>query len=288
MAEFAYNASALGAGGVIKRGDVTTIIPSLASVALAPTGGEGSSVANYTSPELSFGYAETRVSGKETTPIVLGGSPQPQRFTTSTFVQIYELNLFGRLTVTQMGAVVTSTRGMEPEEDHAFEVQVWYEGIKVDGHPVGLEYDEDVRKCGRYADFQQLVGGESPSNDLVARLGVADDPMFAQQLSDGKAVQASVVKSLFPSGPIGRGHGHVLPIPGIGVARFGELMLKPGRRRLNLLRLQLDADLGWFFPVSPQIQGDEQRMSFANESAPGDGGSVTVASAEGNGSLLVP
>jgi hypothetical protein len=279
MADFAYNASALGAGGVIKRGAVTTVIPSLASVALAPTGGEGSSVANYTSPELSFGYAETRVSGVETA---------PERFTTSTFVQICDLTVFGRLTIKQMGAVVTSTRGMEPEEDHAFEVQVWYEGIKVDGHPVGLEYDEEVKQCGRYADFQQLVGGASPSYELVTRLGVANDPVFAQHVSDGKAVQASVVKSLVPSGPIGPGHGHVLPIPGIGVARFGELMLKPGRRRLNLLRLQLDADLGWFFPITSAMQGDMQRMSFANEAGPGDGGSMTIASVEGNGSLLVP
>jgi hypothetical protein len=287
MAEFTYNASALGAGGVIQRGNVTTIIPSLASVALAPTGGEGTSVCNYTSAELSFGYAETRVFGAMTA---------PDQYTTSTYVLIRDLNVFGRLTATQMGAVVTSTRDLHhPNDDHPFELTFWYEGVAVDGHTVIPEYDEDVKQCLSYADFQQLVVGAPYNQALVQRLGAVTPEMqseFNQQLSNGKAVQASVVKTLVCSGPIVPGNGHVLPIPGLGLARFGELMFKPGRRRLNLLRIQFNADLGWIVPA-PVTQTTLQPMNFAGgqeslDGGPGGGGSMTIASVEGNGSLLVP
>lgn len=287
MPEFTYNASALGAGGVIQRGNVTTVIPSLASVALAPTGGKGTSVCSYTSPELSFSYAETSVYGAET---------GVDEYTTSTFVLIRDLNLFGVLEVKQMGAVVTSTRNAGSGDDHEFDVQVWYETVTVKGHLVKPEYDEEVKGCRRYLDFKELVLGEPYNHALVQRLG-ADTPqlqsLFNNQLNNDKAVQASAVKSLVCDGPLDPGKGHVLPLPGVGVARFGELMFKPGRRRLNLLRLQLNADLGWFFPSPGAGQDTIQSVSFAagQESVtggPGGGGSMTIASVEGNGSLLVP
>jgi hypothetical protein len=288
MAEFTYNASALGAGGVIQRGNVTTVIPSLASVALAPTGGKGTSVCSYTSPELSFSYAETSVYGAKT---------GDEEYTTSTYVLIRDLNLFGVLTVRQMGAVVTSTRNAGSGDDHEFDVKVWYEDVAVNGHSVKPVYDEEVKGCRSYLDFKQLVLGEPYNHALVQRLG-ADTPqlqtLFNNQLNNEKAVQATVVKSLTCEGPIGPGNAHVLPIPGIGLARFGELMFKPGRRRLNLLRLQLNADLGWFFPSPDAGQGTIQSVSFAAgqeeavSAGPGGGGSMTIASVEGNGSLLVP
>ena len=287
MAEFTYNASALGAGGVIQRGNVTTVIPSLASVALAPTGGEGTSVCNYTSAELSFSYAETSVYGAKT---------GDEEYTTSTFVLIRDLNLFGVLEVKQMGAVVTSIHTVNSGDDHEFDVKVWYENVAVNGHSVKPEYDEDVKGCRSYLDFKQLVIGEPYNHALVQRLG-ADTPqlqtLFNNHLNNDKAVQATVVKSLICDGPLDPGKGHVLPLPGVGVARFGELMFKPGRRRLNLLRLQLNADLGWFFPSPGAGQDTIQSVSFAAGqealiAGPGGGGSMTIASVEGNGSLLVP
>ena len=283
MAEFAYNASALGAGGVIHRDNVTTVIPSLASVALAPTGGQGQAEANYKSPELSFDYALTRVFGAMT------GDNQ---YTTSTLVVIHGLAVFGRLTVNSMTASVTSTRNLTPDDDHALKVTVAYDGIAVDGQPVTIEEDDDVRNCLRYADFRELAMQQPTGDELVTRLGAesnGDKQLFAQQLTHGRAVQASVVKSLRCAG--GSAKGHVLTVPGLGAVRFGELMFKPGRRRLNLLRIQFDAGLPWVIPMPGSTTTVMQRSTFnTNEGVtkPGDGGSMTIASVEGNGSLLVP
>src|SRR5436309_13821209 len=64
LGHYVFNASAIGLGGVLTS-PKRKVIPSLASVALAPTGGEGSSiVTNYDDGDgISFDRAETRVWG---------------------------------------------------------------------------------------------------------------------------------------------------------------------------------------------------------------------------------
>src|SRR5688572_26031926 len=120
MPEFTYNASALGAGGVIERQGVTTTIPSLASVALAPTGGEGKSIVeNYYSEELAFSRAETRVFGAK----VRGN------YTTSTYVLIEDLKVFNRVEIAQMRAVVVSAHPLDPDDDYAFDLVVSYRDV---------------------------------------------------------------------------------------------------------------------------------------------------------------
>src|SRR4028119_885902 len=105
--EFTFNASALGAGGVIQRGNVITTIPSIASVALAPTGGEGKSIEkDYYSEELSFSHAETRVQGRD---------HGDGFYTTSTYVLIRDLRIFNQLSGAEMRATVTSTRSLDDE-----------------------------------------------------------------------------------------------------------------------------------------------------------------------------
>src|SRR5688500_8108920 len=97
--EFTYNASALGAGGVIRRNGVETIIPSIASVALAPTGGGGEAVVNdYHSEALSFKVARTQVSG----------SKSGNTHTTQTYVYMEDLEVFGKLSIGKLLGVVTS------------------------------------------------------------------------------------------------------------------------------------------------------------------------------------
>lgn len=289
MAEFMYNASALAAGGVIRRGNVTTVIPSLASVALAPTGGEGKSVlSNYYSEELSFAHAETRVFGAETS---------TNSFTTSTYVLIRNLRIFDRLAIERLRAVVTSTRGMEPDEDHAFELSVSYRSVQVDGVEVAPVIDFDVANCRRYADLQALVSRSRHGKELAARFGALDPTtkeVLEQQLRNGRAVQGSVVKSLDQGKKLGQTTGHHLVVPKLGTVRFGELMLKPGRRRLNLLRLQFSRHIeggerGFDENVEQPRVRQVGRASAMFLEAPGDdGGSMTVASVEGNGSSLIP
>lgn len=281
---FAYNASALGAGGVIERGPVTYTIPSLASVALAPTGGDGRSVvSNYVSEELSFSHAETRVFGRQT-----GGDRVNPRFTTSTYVLLRDVSIFGRVTIREMGSTVTSTRGFEPGDDHPFELSIFYDDVRIDGKPVRPRIDMRLASLARYEDFARAVAGSpargADTRALAARFNATPDQL-AQLVKDRKPVQGCLVEEV--EGAVAAQKGSVVPVPGLGVVHFAELMLKPGRRRLNLLRMT--------FGLGPQNEGP-MPMALRMAEGPFDegsgggttGGSMTLGSGEGNGTPIEP
>jgi hypothetical protein len=304
MPQFTYNASALGAGGVIERdgGRVVTTIPSIASVALPPTGGEGKTVvSNYYSEELEFSHAETRVYGRKTR-----SKPGEEEFTTSTYVLIRGLRVFDKLRIGQMRATVTSTRGMDWEEDHPFQLDVSYTDVRIGTDKVIPSIDVTLRDLRRYEQLNDFLpelegyGSDqrksiSPYVHGLAKRFNAKTPKgmleLAQRIRERRVVQGSVVEQLpeIKEGP-------VVYIPGLGTAYFGELMIKPGRRRLNLLRI----DLGKPGDDTPRDSDDESvratPMAFMGAPAPmGDelptddlGGSMTMGSVEGNGTPIGP
>jgi len=279
---FAYNASALGAGGVIERGPVTYTIPSLASVALAPTGGEGRSVvSNYVSEELSFSHAETRVFGRQT-----GRDPKNPLFTTMTYVLLKNVNIFDRVTIAEMGSTVTSTRGFEGGDDHPFELSIFINDVRIDGRPIRPKIDANLTSLARYEDFAKVVAAPrtAAANRLAERFGATPDQLV-KLVKDRKPVQGCLIEEV--EGVAQAQRGSVIPVPGLGVVRFAELMLKPGRRRLNLLRFS--------FGLGPQNDG-AMPMALRMEEGPFDegsgmgpsGGSMTLGSGEGNGTPIEP
>ena len=293
--EFTYNASALGVGGVIEYGSpqnrISTSIPSLASVALAPTGGEGKTVvSNYFSEELSFSYAETRVTGREVA---------KETFTTFTYVYMKNLRILDTLAIAEMRATVQSTRGLCEPVDHPFELEAAYRGVEVNGVEVAPEIDFTLSACQSYADVDRLIQSTADDSEkLFTRFG-AITPEKKTLLSDrvrtGQAVQGSVVKRVHNCDSVGPSNAHKLYIPGFGTVVFGELMLKPGRRRLNMLRIAFGKNEPLQMEQEAlQAEQAENRLlqSMAmNLEAPltdGIGGTMTVASVEGNGSTLVP
>ncbi|HEX8409734.1 MAG TPA: hypothetical protein VF883_12805 [Thermoanaerobaculia bacterium] len=294
--EFAYNASALGVGGVIEYGSpqnrISTSIPSLASVALAPTGGEGKTVmSNYFSEELSFCHAETRVTGRETSKDI---------FTTFTYVYIKNLRILDTLTIAEMRATVQSTRALCGPVDHPFELDAAYRGVEVNGVEVAPEIDFTLSACQSYADVDRLIQSTSDDNDdnLLTRFGAITPEkkaLLSTRVASGQAVQGSVVKRVHNCDSVGPSNAHKLYIAGFGTVVFGELMLKPGRRRLNMLRIafgknepgQMEQEMREAAQAESRLL---QSMTMNLEALPanGIGGTMTVASVEGNGSTLVP
>ena len=267
---FEYNASALGAGGVIERGPVTYTIPSLASIALAPTGGEGRSViTDYYSQELAFSHAETRVSGRPG--VNAKGEPS---FTTWTYVQLRDVNIFDRVKIAEMGSTVTSTRGFEEDDDHPFELTIWYRDVTIDGRPCQPKIDLRLMGAARYADIANtLNGARSAATGNMAKL-----------LKNRKPVHCSMVEHVEGLTPRPQ---KVVPVPGLGVVRFAELVLKPGRRRLNLLRFD--------FGLRAQQEGAMPNALMMAEGPFAEGldsgvtgGSMTLGSGEGNGTPIGP
>jgi hypothetical protein len=290
---FAYNASALGAGGIIERGNVITTIPSLASVALAPTGGEGRSVvSNYVSQELSFAHAETRVYGRRFT-----DKNGDASFTTSTYVLMKDVNIFDRVTIGEMGSTVTSTRGLNGGEDHDFEISLWYDDVRIDGKKRGPRIDARLRELKRYEDLPKLLaertaaaGGEGRS--LAERFNGTTDEIV-KLVSEKKPVQGSIVEGLEQEESAAVTARQLLPptiyVERLGTVYFGEFMLKPGRRRLNLLRVQFGPRVDTPMPRA-RIMAAERPMDDSDDSGTGGvtGGSMTLGSGEGNGTPIGP
>jgi hypothetical protein len=299
MEEFTFNASAIGAGGIIQRGDVRYVIPSLASLALAPTGGEGRSITtNYYSEELSFSHAETRVYGHE--------HPGGGVFTSFTYVFMKDVRVFDRLYINEMRGTIQSTRKFKDPEDHDFKVEFWYEGVRVRGRgadkpqPVDPKADRTIESVRRYEQLEQLLTGGRIPQDVVApsdrkglaqRFSVKAPDSVAQRFKDKRAVRGSIVQTI-EGGVEGCRHNKIF-IPGLGTVIFGELMAKPGRRRLTLLRIALgdvpQMDFGDEGPEADAGGGGGAAMDFQEApTGPGLGGSMTVASVEGNGTIVGP
>lgn len=284
MSDFTFNASALGAGGVIERGNVTTTIPSIASVALAPTGGEGRTVVSgYWSEELSFSHAETRVFGRKT---------GDDRYTTSTYVQIKELNVLGKLMVGEMRAVVTSERGMGGPDDHPFQLEASFDNVRVGRNRIIPHFDVILSRTQTYEQFGQLFNGRAAAaglphardpHGLAKRFNANSAEELARVLEKRKAVQGSLIESV--EGLEAKPVGPTIFVPGLGYVRFAELMLKPGRRRLNLIRIQFGSKKNALGAPEPFM------MAMAEEGPLQEGptgGSMTLGSTEGNGAPVEP
>jgi hypothetical protein len=312
--EFTYNASAVAAGGVIEQSDGNVlIVPSLAPIALSPTGGGGStSVTGYVSEVVSFSSAYTSVFGREVSTNV---------FTTTTHVNITNLQVLDVLNIAQLTATVTSTRTVNPDpakddDDHAFDLDATYDGVRVKRPgemkwcEVGPKIDLSMKRVKRYKHLQELLDatttGEFTAKDgsilmpyaapkkLHERFGASDPTDLRKHLVAMRPVLGTFVEEIqdgIPSvAPIDR-RQHKLFIPGVGTVRFGELMLKPGRRRVNLLRISFGPpNPGELMPLPPspviRLEGTAEADSLSGSSF--SGGSLTIASVEGNGSPLWP
>lgn len=278
MPEFTYNASALGAGGVIRHQNVETFIPSIGSVALPPTGGIGRTVVeNYSSEPLSFKFAETRVSGA-----MIEG-----KHTTQTYVYMKDLRVFNTLKLSELRGIVTSTHDPD-DDDNSIIMEVFYHGLWIAGKGDAIpDIDVCVKSLKRYSHLKAVVdaadGAEGPLPEGVvlpanpkADLPVQFDTTLAElkkHVSERRTLRGSLVKKVHDGVP---GRPFDVPVPGLGKVRFGELMFKPGRRRVNLLRVALGSD------------AFDQGLSLNESMLAPNGGSLTIASVEGNGTTVYP
>jgi hypothetical protein len=306
--EFTYNASACAAGGVIqRRNGEFVVIPSLASVALAPTGGEGVTAQhNFGSEAVSFSYAETRVFGREVSESV---------YTTETNVYITNLRVFDILSIAMLSATVTSTRKVDrkyEDDDHAFDLEATYHGVEVRDprdrtrrHQIGPKVDLAVKSLKRYKHLSELVdskpGGEFRAHDGTPLLPCSDTPAMLERfnaknaetlkkaIGETKPILGALVEDVegeipAESAVVRKQKLHKVFIPGLGTVRFGELMLKPGRRRVNLLRIELVKNELFARQESDEPADGEELLTPSGY----QGGSLVMGSVEGNGSPLYP
>lgn len=284
-----YNASALGLGGVLKHPNgATTIIPSLASVALAPTGGEGfSEISNYDRDGVSFSSAHSRVTGYE--------SAGSGTFTTSSDVYITNLNLFGRVKAAILQTSISSTRDVVETSEISeqfnpdtarFSMHSMIRGLTIDDVEVIPELDLELCECRTYEQFTTRIGGNSVGT-YAQQFGIEQTQLEQVLTAGAQPIRASFVRDLHhaPTDKFGPRKGFKLPVKNFGNVHFGELIVKPGRRRVNLLRIEFDAALATMDNVQRLIGADDlDGTADATSSALGfGGGSMTVMSQDSNG-----
>jgi hypothetical protein len=260
MGDFTYHytASALGMGGVLKDDSGVTIVRSLASVALAPIGGQGlSEIPAYDSDGIAFLSASSHVTGYDSA---------YRTFTTSSDVTITNLNLFGRVKAASLQTSISSTREVlesdtprtENHDKARFSMSSMIVGLTIDGVEVTPEIDLALCQCATYADVGKVY----------AKRRLAMPPANAQ------VIRASFVQNLqyTPTTTVGPCQGGFkIPVKNFGTIHLGELIVKPGSRTLNLLRIEFDSML----QIVP-IQQVGKPVMAATSSALSDTGDATT------------
>jgi len=275
--KYTFHASALGLGGVLNVRGKDIVVPSLASVALAPTGGEGSSlIGNYSRDGIAFTRAESRVVGYEVS---------KDYFTTYSDIFITNLSVLDRVKVALLQATVTSTRHIDADESQ-FELHAMFRGVEVDDNEIEPLINIDLCSRSSYEEVTSSMIEGIPADELLAaRQPEADSDTARMLKAIGRrdVVRSSIVKDL--QDKCGNSEGierrrNQLIVPSFGTMHFGELLLKPGRRRVNLLRFEFD---------SQQCTGSSRNTALISSAlADGTSGSLTVGSGDGNGSPIWP
>lgn len=281
MPSFTYNASAIGIGGLLNRGGTPVVVPSLASVALAPTGGEGgSTVYSYNQDGISFNRAQTTVSGTT--------SPDGKVHTTYTDVVITNLTVFDRLHVDFLRASVQSVSDMNVTPGTALTTAI---------ATIEPRFTFTAEIVGMFVDDQEVIPtlgltylNGNPTYGMLGNELLASMPMYRNrfgwtpteesELALARANNQPIRCSMLETTRLPQVKGFKLTVPKLGHVHLGEVIVKPGRRRINFLRL--DVDRNDAFSAVSNLVG---RTDAAGGT---EVGTLTIASIEGNGSPSWP
>jgi hypothetical protein len=193
-----FHASAVAVGG--------TDLPSVASVSLAPTGGDGASaMRDYDDGVVRFAEATS----------VVRGSRDGDFAVTSSEVTIRNLVIAGRIR-----ADVVIARINERHAANAPEAEITFEGssienLTIDGVPVTAALD--------HAYF-----AARPTFDAMSAAGVAASRSGTMLCNARGAASCGAV----------RDETWGIVIPGLGVLTIGEVFVTRGHRELNMVRLE--------------------------------------------------
>jgi hypothetical protein len=309
-----YTTNAVGLGGVLKHPDgATTIIPSLASVVLPSTGGEGfNEVMNYNQGGVSFSNARSSV---------LGYDSDYRTFTTRADAYITNLNLFGRIKADILQTSISSTREVREELDMEvetnpdnvrFSMQAMIRGLTIDGVEVIPELDLELCECRTYEQFAARIGTDSAGTDTRQLDGETEEQQTTLTAT-ARPLLASCFRAIRhqPSDRFGQCDGFKLPVKDLGNVYFGELIVKPGSRHVNLLRIEFNSPYAFsksayaqgealvaepVFKVTSSVTGGAETNADATENVTAaavtaptyDGGSMTLLSHDSNGVPIWP
>jgi len=293
---FGFNASAVAFGGLVttptRDGNGHRPIKAAPSVALAPSGGDALSElkGDYKGEKgIAFHNSYTRVTG----------SVDGDIYETVVRVGLKGLDIFGRVRARSMAAVLISRHDTK-SGDSSFTIEADIRGLEIAGDGVKAPLDFDLfTKVPTYKDFVAFFskpknmdvyapkfgwndpGGSSPAAMMAAFTSGAP-------LASIEPIRCSLLTERIDDGAPFRQEGYSLILPDGGTVHIAEVLVKPGRRRLNMLRVELPKP-------TPRNSRKAQRSTTTRAGAADEAGvlsgdtyNATVCSGEGNGSQSFP
>jgi len=277
---FGFNASAIAFGGLIRpagKGKKSKAIKGMASAALSPTGGIGESIVKrYNEDGISFRDAVTTVEG----------SVERGIYKTIATVQMERLSIFDRVKCDAMQAILQSRRDQD-NEDASFTIQAKFEGLRIDRSDVKPPLNFTLfKRVPTYADFIRFFSDENHVREFGPAFGWMNEGEDAHEIQTIQLAQKGDVAAYRPIrcslltsrvDTTFTQDGYSLKIPGFGRIHLAEVLVKPGRRRINMLRIEA------FKAGSPSRSAREETVTTT-----GDTYDATFCSGEGNGSNSYP
>jgi hypothetical protein len=279
---YLYHASALGLGGNITRPNTSLLAQAAASLSIA--GGQSTAnIANFQlSDIISFDSADVRVTGGQIE------TEADETHSTTTTVTITGLNIRNIVTADQVVLKFGSLHRVKdgPEPSFTIDKDSGFKNLKISGQPVEMDFAHDIfNTYNTFAKFQQAFASSSGAAATGPRKEILDCMMGCQLQTNGSNLQhltdvmngfkkakdantlsapvlCSLVKNVKPVNVADvKIQGPIISVPDFGTVYLGEVVVMPGMRRVNMLRLELG---------SPVV------------------GSITASAGESNGSIYPP
>lgn len=310
---YSFHANTLAFGGQIEPAGSTRpkYLPSEASVTLPPTGGIGE----------AFGgpYDNEGVSYLSARSYVTGSAVGKDAYNTYANVTVTELDIQTRIQVQVLNTTVTSMNRRDANGCIG-ESRIWFDaniiGLVIDGHLIDVDFNPEPFR--RWATFDEFVRAfpAMPEEEAKGLIDAYNWPI--EECTDpgsGKyhiptrcstGIRASLLRSTTPKLAPGEingitRRGYTIEVAGFGLIHLGEVLLKAGRRRINLMRVELNKTLddkamvtaplteagGAPRLVAAGLDAGSELIAAVPESG-GGGGTYTFASGEGNGTDFLP
>jgi hypothetical protein len=244
---FAFHANALAVGGLFTA-PTRQIISSEGSMALAPTGGGGSvTIENYNFNNLNLITCDRIITS------VSGNLDDDGVYRTSASIQLNNFNAFGRISASLVQATVFSehhhvANKRTAESEITFTAQ--FRGLSING--VAIEPVLDLDVFNQHATYDALhkhleaVDARDPKRYL-STLGTTTTEALANA-RDNQVLRSSLVNDVSKECNAGMNglqrDNFTVHVRGFGRVYLGEVLIKKGRRRLNMLRVELDPRVG--------------------------------------------
>jgi hypothetical protein len=189
-------------------------VASQASVVLPESGGSFSQrVENFDDGVVRFAEAVSQVSGVEENGVAV----------TTSSVMIRDVTIMDIIHADRIALRTTARQRIGDAEATFSFAGSRIDGLTVRGEPVDLVIDtQRFNRAATFGAFRSAIRGEREGFAIERSGGISD----------------SIVRSISLAS-LGTKNGYAIPIDGIGTLYLGHVIVKPGERRIAMIRLDL-------------------------------------------------